>query len=145
MEETTTTMAKDNFPALSGIYRVLFLYLEPSKLRCYRDIVPLSMVWTLPNSIHDRPSDHGLALSRRVLVSSLAYSIRPTCSDCFTGVSNINGCVATHKLSVHRAGSSSSSLSLIIEILWARPHFPHASVSILVSCMVCHFDPKSTT
>ena len=39
----TTTMAQDNFPALPGIYRVLFLYLEPSEPRYYRDIIPRSM------------------------------------------------------------------------------------------------------
>ena len=55
------------------------------------------------NSVHDCASDHGLALSRRVLVSPPAYSIRPTCSDYFAGASNTNGCVATHKLSVHKA------------------------------------------
>ena len=37
-------MAQDNFPALPGIYRVLFLYLEPSEPRCYRDIALRSMV-----------------------------------------------------------------------------------------------------
>ena len=37
-------MAQDNFPALPDIYRVLFLYLEPSEPRCYRDIALRSMV-----------------------------------------------------------------------------------------------------
>lgn len=94
-------MAQDNFPALPGIYRVLFLYLEPSVPR-FLILTRVQWFEYYSNSVHDRASDHGLARSRRILVSPPAYSIRPTRSDYFTGASNVNGRVATYKLSVHR-------------------------------------------
>ena len=63
LEETPTTMAQDNFPALPGIYRVLFLYLEPSKprylpafnglniaLTVSTMIAPVIMVWLFPGA-----------------------------------------------------------------------------------------------
>jgi hypothetical protein len=99
--QRSTTMAQNNFPALPGIYRVLFLYLEPSEPHDYRDTDPRSLVY--PNSIHRRPSDHGLALPWGILVPSSAHSISPTSPDSLTGASNINGCVATHKLLVQSA------------------------------------------
>ena len=56
-------MVQDNFPALPGIYRVLFLYLEPSEPRYFPAsnglnialtvstmIAPVIMVWLFPGA-----------------------------------------------------------------------------------------------